>query len=71
MLIRMSAYTNEGTERQINPGDIIKSYSMIARDYIGTIFMFNQKFDELYQEFMQINKLNLCIIKKSNPSTLI
>ncbi len=46
----------------IKVGDVIKTYSLMGRDYTGTIFMTNHLFEELYQEFMEINNLNLCEI---------
>src|SRR5262249_37317613 len=43
-------------------GDIIKTYSQFGRDYTGTIFMTNENFEKLNEEFRIINEINLCQI---------
>ena len=44
-------------------GEEIKTYSTFGRDYIGTLFMKNKNFEKLYQEFIELNRLNLSVIE--------
>ena len=44
----------------VSQGDIITTYSQFGRDYIGTLFMENDNFENLYDEFIKVNNDNLC-----------
>lgn len=48
---------------QVNIGDKIATYSQFGRDYTGTLFMTNDDFSQLYDEFIRANNLNLCKIE--------
>jgi hypothetical protein len=43
-------------------GEIFSTYPTLGRDYIGTVFMVNDNFEELLKEFYEISNLNLTVI---------